>query len=363
VAQTDRYVTVTADLAWPTETFRQKIEPRLQGGINTIKGKMAVYASDLSYHGLLTAIPKLATPPGQFPRGTADRRLTDASRLGLKYQPATRVSLFADLLPYLGRDREQLTRLINRDAAWYDYDPKANVLNLEAAEAWVPELLVPSYPQSAWRATSPFVAEGRVLGGTNYVAVAGVGLDIARQDPTVPEFAKKVGITGYNWGSKPEDVKDGLSNTIYLLQTPPGGPPQPWIAGGGATVRGLDPTNPMRGLAHTSGTPDGKPGTFVLMGDGSVRFVGAGVSPKVLSAMATRAGDDGADLGNLDTAAPRVDLPKGNVELKTDPKPEPEPKKAADPKAADPKPVAKSDAEPKKSDGKTEPAPAPVQKK
>ena len=42
-----------------------------------------------------------------------------------------------------------------------------------------------------------------------------------------------MGLTGYDWGSKPEEVTDGLSNTIYLMQTPPG-LQQPWIAGGGA---------------------------------------------------------------------------------------------------------------------------------
>jgi hypothetical protein len=129
-------------------------------------------------------------------------------------------------------------------------------------------------------------------------------------------------------------VKDGLSNTIFLMQTPPGGAPQPWIAGGGATVRGLSETDPMRGMAHTYGTPGGKAGTYVLMGDGSVRFVPAGINPKVLLAMSTRAGGDAADLGNLDNAAPRQDIPKpADPEIKADVKKDkdPEPKKEKDP--------------------------------
>lgn len=349
LSQTDKYVTIAADLNWTAETYRVKIEPRMVGFVNTIKGKMAVFASDLSYHGLIAAVPKMTAPPtGHFPRGTAERKLTDVSRMGLRHQPQTRVSLFAEMLPFLGR--EGLSRLINRDAAWYDYDLKSNIRNLEAGEAWVPELLVPAYPQSAWRATSPFVADGRVLGGTNYVAIAGSGLNAARYDPKNPEQSKKVGMVGYDWGSKVDEVKDGLSNTIFLMQTPPG-LSQPWIAGGGATVRGLNEADPMRGLAHTYGTPSGKSGTYVLMGDGSVRFVPAGINPKVLLAMSTRAGGDGADLGNLDTGAPRVDIPKPeDVELKTDPKP-------TDPKTVDPK------KEPVPANPKKEPAPAPAEKK
>ena len=130
---------------------------------------------------------------------------------------------------------------------------------------------------------------GRVFGGTNYVAIAGIGLDAARYDPK--SEAKKVGITGYEWGSKVEEVTDGLENTIYLMQTPPG-LPQPWLAGGGATIRGLDEKDPMKGFRHTHGTPDGKPGTFALMGDGSVRFIPGDIDPKLLLAMATRAGGE-----------------------------------------------------------------------
>ncbi|MBA4189560.1 MAG: hypothetical protein C0467_16365 [Planctomycetaceae bacterium] len=349
LSMTDKYVTIAAELNWTAETYRLKLEPRLVGVVNTIKGKMAVFASDLSYHGLIAAVPKMTAPPsGHFPRGTAERKLTDVSRMGLRHQPNTRVSLFAELLPFMGRDG--LSRMIDRNAAWYENDLKANIRNLEAGEAWVPELLVPAYPQSSWRATSPFVADGRILGGTNYVAIAGKDINAARFDPTKPENAKKMGMVGYDWGSKVDEVKDGLSNTIFLMQTPPG-LSQPWIAGGGATVRGLDAAEPMRGLSHKYGTPAGKDGTYVLMGDGSVRFVPANINPKVILAMSTRAGDDGADLGNLDKAAERVDIPKpADAELKTDPKPT-EPKK-------DPKTEAVNT-----GDLKKEPAPAPTEKK
>ena len=31
-----------------------------------------------------------------------------------------------------------------------------------------------------------------------------------------------MGISGYDWGSKVEEVTDGPANTIYLIQVPPG---------------------------------------------------------------------------------------------------------------------------------------------
>jgi hypothetical protein len=327
----DENISIAFEINWTAETFRNKLEPRLMGIAGTLKGKMAVFTSDLSYHALSQAVPRMTAATGGFPRGTADRKLTDASRYGLKYRPETRVSFFAELLPFIGRDG--LGRTINRDLAWFEPG------NLDAAEAWVPELLVPTYPHSAWRATWPDLP-GRVFGGTNYVAIAGVGLDIAREDPAADEFKAKVGITGYDWGSKVDEVADGLPHTIYLMQTPPG-LSQPWMAGGGATVRGLNPADPMRGFVHMFGTPDGKPGTFALMGDGSVRFIPADIKPDLLLAMATRAGGEAF-------VADRID--KETV-LVFDPKKKPEPK-----------PEPKEDEDPEPKAGSLEAAPAPREK-
>ena len=348
-----RELLIAIDLTWSEPVNRTVIGPRMMGIANQIKGKMAIFTSEYSWHALAAAGPKALADPERkmFPRGTWDRK-SNSERFGLEYPPVQRVSLFVDLLPYLGRG--QLGSTVNKNLAWYDER------NLEAAGAWVPELLVPDYPQSAWRATSPF-APDHVLGATNYVAIAGVGLDIARVNPNDPAFKTKVGITGYGWGSKAEEVTDGLSNTIYLMQTPPG-LQQPWIAGGGATVRGLDETNPMGAFKYTQ-RGQTKQGTYVLMGDGSARFISEDIDPKVLRAMATRAGDDNKDLADIDKVAPRVEPPKGTTELKTDPKPadkKPEEKKPADPKV-DPKAV-----DPKKEPtpgGKADPAPPPGEKK
>ena len=48
------------------------------------------------------------------------------------------------------------------------------------------------------------------------------------------------------------DVKDGLSNTLMLLET--ADQPGPWIAGGPPTVRPLDPANrPYLGIGRPFG--------------------------------------------------------------------------------------------------------------
>jgi hypothetical protein len=311
LALVDNQLLIAIDVSWSEETNRTTVEPRLVGLTNQIKGKMAIFSSESSQHATASVGPKAIEVKGMFPRGTADRVVNDRNRQGLPYPPMQRVSLFVELLPHLGHER--LAGNVNKNLAWYDEK------NLPAAGAWVPELLVPSYPQAAWRATSPF-APDHVFGATNYVAISGAGLDSARYDPTNPEHAKKVGITGYNWGSKASEVTDGLANTIYLLQTPPA-MQQPWIAGGGATIRGFDESDPMAAFKYNHG---GKQGTYALMGDGSVRFIPANINPKVLVAMGTRAG--GESLADVDSNAPVVPPPKPPEVKKPEEKKEPEPK-------------------------------------
>src|SRR5215475_3748462 len=114
------------------------------------------------------------------------------------------------------------------------------------------------------------------------------------------------------------------------MQTPPG-LQQPWIAGGGATVRGLDEIDPMGTFKYTHPNR-AKQGSYALMGDGSVRWIPADINPKVLHALATRAGGDNALLADVDKIAPKIEPPK-KVEEKKEPEvKEPEAKKPADPK-------------------------------
>jgi hypothetical protein len=75
---------------------------------------------------------------------------------------------------------------------------------------------------------------------------------------------------------------------------------------------GLDPKNPMADFKFAR--PDGKVGTYAIMGDGVVRWIPADIDPKVLLAMATRAG--GEPIPDLDKVAPRIDETGKTSELK-----------------------------------------------
>ncbi len=265
---------------------------------------MAVLSGETNWHNLSSAFVKITNAKKPFPRGTAERD-PRPERFGMPYPPEQRASFFVELLPFIGKGGLR-NKIQEKKYAWYAKE------NLPAAQEWVPEFLVPYYPQNSWRAFHP-LAENHVLGATNFVALAGLGLDAGRYDPANPEHAKKVGIAGYNWGSKQEEITDGLSNTIYLMQVKPGFQ-RPWIAGGGATVMAVDDkaANPMEDFAHT--TPDNKRGSYALMADGSVRWVSDTIDKKVFLAMVTRAG--GETLADLDTKAPKVAAPKKEVEIK-----------------------------------------------
>ena len=259
-----------------------------------MKGRMSVLSGATTWHNLASTIPAMATDKKMFPVGALPRD-SRPERYGLPYSPDHRVSFMVNLLPHLGRGALRQS-IQDQKFSWY---AKENDL---AATTWVPEFLVPYYPQSSWRASSPLVPN-KTFGATNYVGITGLGLDSARYDPNDPVLAKKVGITGYGWGSKPGEITDGMSNTIYMLQVPPGHQ-RPWIAGGGATLQGVDENaaNPVSDFASVG--PDKKRGTYALMADGSVRYVTESMRPEVFKAMVTRAG--GESLGNLDQTAPLV---------------------------------------------------------
>lgn len=303
----DIFVTVSTQIFWSNEAFTKIIDPGIASIGTQFKGRMSVLSGATRQVDLSIPLKKLIEEKQMVPPSTM-ARAANIERFGLPYPPDHRVSFMADLLPFLGRGGLRQT-IQEKRFPWYAKEHEA------AAGTWVPEFLVPYYPQSSWRATHP-LGEGRSFGGTNYVAVSGLGLDSARYDPNDPEMAKKVGMTGYDWGSKPNEVTDGLSNTIYMIQVPPTHS-RPWIAGGGSTVQGINESlaNPVEDFIDPLGK---KRGTHILMGDGSVRFVPDTIDPAIFKALATRAG--GEKITDLNQHAPQVDGPKTEeVELKGTP--------------------------------------------
>jgi len=238
-----------------------------------------------------------------FPRGTLDRK---GANFGRPFPPDQRISWMAELLPFLGYD--DVFRQLNAERSWRpETDPVHRMKriddNARAGSALIPAFLDPATPPPTWWVTMPS-APGYHFGATHFVGVAGVGLDAAEYAPDDALTAKKLGIFGYNRVTRPEDVKDGLPNTILLLQVPPTFK-RPWIAGGGATVAGIPETKCIAPFVSTQ--RDGKKGTYALMADGTIRFLGDDISDENFKALVTI---NGGEKVELDKIAPLLPPPE-----------------------------------------------------
>jgi prepilin-type N-terminal cleavage/methylation domain-containing protein len=130
----------------------------------------------------------------------------------------------------------------------------------------------------------------------NYVGIAGVGSDAAGRAADAPG----IGMFGFDRVLKTEQVKDGLANTLLLIET--GHEVGPWARGGPTTVRAIDPTleHLVGGGLPFGGThyrerafrPNVADGFVALLADGSTRFTQREVSPTVLIALSTVADGD-----------------------------------------------------------------------
>jgi hypothetical protein len=131
---------------------------------------------------------------------------------------------------------------------------------------------------------NPLLAETTTPQGdgvTHFVGVAGVGED----GPRLPVDHPRAGIFGAGRHTRKEDVADGLSHTLLLLGVEAN--LGSWAAAGPATVRPLTQEPYLRG-------PDGfgtgqDDGMFVLMADGSVKFLSSETHPILMRRMAAMA--------------------------------------------------------------------------
>jgi prepilin-type processing-associated H-X9-DG protein len=121
---------------------------------------------------------------------------------------------------------------------------------------------------------------------TSYVGVAGIGPDAA----TLSKEDRRAGIFGYDRETTPDDIKDGSSSTLLVIETAREN--GPWTAGGFPTVRGFD----LGGFPALG--PDGqfgglhRGGCNACFADGSVRFLSESLDPRVFAAMTTMAGGE-----------------------------------------------------------------------
>jgi prepilin-type processing-associated H-X9-DG protein len=199
---------------------------------------------------------------GHFPSGNVpNSTLSPEQRLSWQ---AAMVSLLSEGMP-AGKKWEKLAGEIAFNDAW---EAPANAVPRQTN---VSAFLCPSFLH-AFSTVEP--------GRTTYVGVAGVGTDAAmlpRKDP-------RAGFFGYDRVISRSDISAGISSTMMVLETSRDN--GSWLAGGPATVRGLDPhcdhyiglRQPFGGL-HPHGLN-------VLWADGSVRFRTDKISPADFRALA-----------------------------------------------------------------------------
>jgi prepilin-type processing-associated H-X9-DG protein len=119
-----------------------------------------------------------------------------------------------------------------------------------------------------------------------YIGVAGVGTDA----PTLPVRHRRAGIFGNDRVTRFEDIRDGMSTTMVVIET--ARDHGPWTAGGPSSVRVVDPaTRPYIGRNRPFGGyhPGGANAAFA---DGSVRFIRETIDPRIVEAIATIAGGE-----------------------------------------------------------------------
>jgi DNA-directed RNA polymerase subunit M/transcription elongation factor TFIIS len=276
-------------------------------------------------HELAAAMQAYLEDKGRFPRG-AKTRPFDANRF-LEWRPDQRISWMAEVLPYLanGEFKDIKPDYGKDNKTWYE-DPN----NIKAGMAVIPQFVAsPAKPDNELYFYVSYpnlpVKSSPMWAATHFVGIAGVGLDAAEYRADDPATAKLLGVFGYDRETKKADIKDGLDQTIVLIQVPPE-PKSPWIAGGGSTVRGvsqdLDCVKPFVSTEY-----QGKRGAFAIMADGKVRFIPASIDPKTFQAMCTIAGGD--KIRDLDKVAPEVPPPEDQpqAELKAEQPAQPAAKK------------------------------------
>jgi hypothetical protein len=221
--------------------------------------------------------------------GKPGGKLTGIFNAGDTENPVGHISWMAGLLPHLGYQKEYDRLKLDKDI---NEKP-----NMEIATVIIKEFQNPLDPRQRW--------EGYPFGGlalTHFVGMSGiedarnvVAAQLPRSDP-------RAGVFGYAAVAQPSEITDGTSNTVMIVGS--GQLANPWILGGGATIRGVrEPIFDRASGLGTKGLP--APGTLAVMADGSVRYVPTTVDPKVFRAMCTIHGAEAVD---LDAAAAELSL-------------------------------------------------------
>jgi hypothetical protein len=215
----------------------------------------------------------------------SDARLAGVRRVGSQSPPSAHFSWLTSLLPYL--DRQDVYERIDFS------QPVTHRQNLVAGATIILDFVNPHEDRHSWTGY-PFAG----LALTHYAGMSGVENTRNEVAAKLPRSDPRAGVFGYDEVARPSEITDGASQTIMIVGS--GAMANPWIMGGGGTIRGArDPLfDPVTGLG-TKGLPGG--GTLAVMADGSVRHVSAKVDPHVFKAMSTIHGAESVD---LDRSAP-----------------------------------------------------------
>jgi hypothetical protein len=129
------------------------------------------------------------------------------------------------------------------------------------------------------------------------VGIAGLGADAA----SLPLQDPRVGVFGYGRQLRLSDITDGLSTTMMVVTTDRLS--GHWMAGGNATIRGVDPSQkPYIGSTRQFGR---RGGAAVVFADGSVRWISSSVDDRLFEAMATiHGGESTPELDAIPIAMP-----------------------------------------------------------
>jgi hypothetical protein len=298
IERSDEYIIITASVKTSLGDF---IDKHVRGWMQQIRGSQEMASGKFRFGDLAASLEYYKSAlardnkPMSFPQGAYPRTF-DAERGPRPYPASERVSFLRELLPYIGDDRYfGLERAIDPEQSW------RSPTNLPFAQILVPHFLNPAAGSNTAYVRTRGVEQS--LAATHFVGMAGVGPDAAYY----PKSDPRAGMMGYERMATPDDVKDGLSNTIFMIEADKAliGP---WLQGGGATVRGTSNAGNDVGRRGGFSSPNysGKAGVWVLMGDGSARFLAKDISPEVFKAMCTMAGSD--TVGAVDLIASKANL-------------------------------------------------------
>jgi prepilin-type processing-associated H-X9-DG protein len=205
-----------------------------------------------------------ANDQGHFPTGTWPNPNSP---------PEKRLSWYAATLPHV--DCQELWIQVNLDRAWDD-SSNATVANTVIGLLDCPQRVRPPV---------------EVPTPTPYVGIAGLGTDA----PFLPKGHLRAGVFGYDRQTSLKDLTDGAAYTMVVAES--GRVRGSWLAGGPATVRGLDTADlPYLGRGRQFGglhaQTSGALGANVAFADGSVRFISDTINPRVFEALSTIAGQE-----------------------------------------------------------------------